>query len=260
MGNSDPIDELLGSPIPEQLWHYTSVQAFHGIVTSRKMFATDIRFLNDREEFSHARTIAIEFIENMSAGNIAIGFKHHLRNTVDLAFNNGPLHRNRSQVFVASFTSAEDQLSQWRAYSHGSSGVSLALRLVAVREQTDAYGAPSFAPCVYDLGEKRALIEHALRDTIKEIEGYSKDLVELLTGNANMVLKDPAKLEEVFANDPRTSGFQNRLDAAMDKTSTDLMRIAALLKNPSLREEQEWRLGLPPGVRQTVKTLLAVRW
>jgi len=45
METSDPIGELLNTPIPEKLWHYTSVKGFYGIVTSKSIFATEARFL-----------------------------------------------------------------------------------------------------------------------------------------------------------------------------------------------------------------------
>jgi hypothetical protein len=33
------IDELLDTPIPKKLWHYTSTEGFYGIVTSGTFFA-----------------------------------------------------------------------------------------------------------------------------------------------------------------------------------------------------------------------------
>jgi hypothetical protein len=59
---SNPIDELLNRPIPEKLWHYTSIQGFQAIVASKSMWATDLRFLNDREEFIHTRNIANKIV------------------------------------------------------------------------------------------------------------------------------------------------------------------------------------------------------
>ena len=59
---SNPVAELVSRTIPEKLWHYASVQGFHGIVTSRRIFATDLRFLNDRAEFTHAIEIANEVV------------------------------------------------------------------------------------------------------------------------------------------------------------------------------------------------------
>ena len=55
-GSDNPVKEWLNSPIPERLWHYTSIQGFCGITSSKNIFATDIRFLNDSSEFIHART------------------------------------------------------------------------------------------------------------------------------------------------------------------------------------------------------------
>src|SRR5580658_10274652 len=60
---SDAVKELLNTQIPDKLWHYTSTRGFQDIVTSKKIFATDVRFLNDREEFTHARKIADEIIQ-----------------------------------------------------------------------------------------------------------------------------------------------------------------------------------------------------
>jgi hypothetical protein len=129
---SNPIDGLLTRPIPEKLWHYTSIQGFQAIVASKSMWATDLRFLNDYEEFIHARDIADKIVAE-SPELDANGFMNRelLAKGVALAFDSGPVAH--LQVFVASFSAAEDQLGQWRGYSHGSSGVSLAFDLRAFR-------------------------------------------------------------------------------------------------------------------------------
>src|ERR1039457_3338216 len=45
--SDDPIHDWVYRPIPKKLWHYTSVQAFQGIIASGNIYATDVRFLND---------------------------------------------------------------------------------------------------------------------------------------------------------------------------------------------------------------------
>jgi hypothetical protein len=46
---------LLGNEdFPATLYHYTSVDGLLGILRSKRIWATDIRFLNDRSEFFHA--------------------------------------------------------------------------------------------------------------------------------------------------------------------------------------------------------------
>ncbi len=130
------VEDLLNWVIPGKLWHYASVRGFQDIVTSKAIFATDVRFLNDYKEFIHAREIAKEVVaETPEFGSHFFPARIYLEQAVNLSFSTG-LHPSRLQVFVASFSTAEDQLSQWRGYSQGSSGVSLAFQLGAFRPPT----------------------------------------------------------------------------------------------------------------------------
>jgi hypothetical protein len=52
------------------------------------------------------------------------------------------------EVFVASFSAAKDQLSQWRAYSYGTAGVSLEFDLRGFRPKGGTGFAACFAPCI----------------------------------------------------------------------------------------------------------------
>jgi hypothetical protein len=244
---SSPIDELLKRPIPEKLWHYTSIEGFQGIVAGKSMWATDLRFLNDREEFIHARNIANKIVAEAPELD-ADGFlnREFLAKAVTLAFDSGPLAN--LQVFVASFSAAEDQLGQWRGYSHGSSGMSLAFDLKAFRPPADIGTLVSFAPCVYDPTEQRELVLHALHHFKEEVGGYRQrafraacDLnpEKLTSKNKEQVVK------EFLEANPSKKANVEEFQAAVTKTRIDCLRIAALLKNSSFEEENEWRLVLP---------------
>jgi Protein of unknown function (DUF2971) len=244
---SNPIEELLNSPIPEKLWHYTSIQGFHGIVTSKRIFATDVRFLNDREEFVHARKIADQIVA-VSPEFDADGFPYrkHLATAVTLAFDSGPL--SDIQVFVASFSAAEDQLGQWRGYSQGSSGVSLAFDLRSFRPPPDVDTLVSFAPCVYDEHKKQELLADALHHCKEEISGYwQRTFRAACERNPEMyTAKDKEKVVREFLNaNPNQKASDEDFRVAVTKTRVDCLRVAALLKNPSFQEENEWRLVLP---------------
>jgi hypothetical protein len=244
---SNPIDELLNRPIPEKLWHYTSIHGFQGIVAGKSMWATDLRFLNDREEFIHARNIA-EKIAAATPEMDANGFlnREYLAKAVMLAFDSGPLAN--SQVFVASFSAAEDQLGQWRGYSRGSSGVSLAFDLKTFRPPADVGTLVSFAPCVYDPSEKEELVLHALHHFKEEVHGYRerafKAACDLNPENLTSINKELVVKEFLEANPNKKEGSE-RFQAAVVKTRIDCLRIAALLKHSSFEEESEWRLVLP---------------
>ena len=240
MQTPDPIFELLNREIPEKLWHYTSLSAFHGIVTSRRIYATDLRFLNDREEFTHAREIADNLIaETPEVGPNSFPVKQFLEKATNLAFNTGRLHPGRLQVFVASFTAVEDSLSQWRAYSRDSSGAGLAFDAAAFRPPPESGTLVSFAPCVYDLDTKKRLIEHALHHFVDEMS-YSWT-AKLQWAIEQLRAPFPSGGLQL-PNDPE---FDGRVQIALSRTQADLLRIAALLKNSSFREENEWRLVLP---------------
>lgn len=152
------------------------------------------------------------------------------------------------QVFVSSFSVAEDQVSQWRGYSRGSSGISLAFDLTALRPPAEADTLVSFAPCVYELDVKKKLIKHALQHFMDEVCRYWSDLF----GAGQQLIKkgaDPTTQTE-FGNliIQNTPDFTKNLQAATARTQADLLRLAALLKNSSFHEEQEWRLVLPISV------------
>src|SRR5271170_7880443 len=57
-------------------------------------------------------------------------------------------------------------------------------------------------------------------------------------------------VQEYFEANPSARGAFEVFQAATLKTRIDFLRIAALLKNPSFQEEQEWRLVLPMLVQQ----------
>jgi hypothetical protein len=244
---SNPIDELLRTPIPEKLWHYTSIQGFQGIVASKSMWATDLRFLNDREEFIHARNIADRIVAAAPELD-ANGFlnREFLAKAVTLAFDSGPLAN--SEVFVASFSAAEDQLGQWRGYSHGSSGVSLAFDLKAFRPPADIGTLVSFAPCVYDPVEKEELVLHALHHFKEEVGGYRERVFKAAcdVNPEKFTSKDKEQVVKEFLEaNPSKKESSEKVIAAAFHTRIDCMRIAALLKHSSFEEESEWRLALP---------------
>jgi hypothetical protein len=248
MATLDPIDELLNRQIPEKLWHYTSVQGFQGIVTSKTIFATDTRFLNDRKEFIHAREIASEVVaDTPDFGPNLFPARDYLEMAIGAAFDTGLPHPNRLQVFVASFSAAEDQLSQWRGYSQGSSGVSLAFQLGTLRPSTGSGTLACFAPCVYRLADKKELLSRALSHFMKEAQAHWDAAFEGLDRyiRTSSHPSGPDEKSEIIAKVTNVPGFRDRLTAAMVKTKTDLLRVAALLKDESFHEEEEWRLVLP---------------
>ncbi len=126
----DAVNDHISRPIPSTLWHYTSYAALKGIVSSKQIWATEYRFLNDREEFLHAKELAQKLAEEEPEyTGQAFPAREMLQKAVNVVFNTGYLHEERLRIMVASFSEEGDQLSQWRGYADDSRGVSIGLDL-----------------------------------------------------------------------------------------------------------------------------------
>ena len=256
MVTTNLVRELIYRPIPEKLWHYTSTQGFHGIVSSGNIYATDVRFLNDREEFVHARKMADDLVaDSLEFGKNHFPLREHLRSVVDFAFKTDFLDPNQAQIFVASFSDSEDDLSQWRGYSHGTSGVSISFDLRNHRPSEESDTAVTFAPCVYEDAKKKALIHYSLQHFIDEIEGEWSQGAELFFKQLGSSKTKPSSaqiLEFSLAVFSRPT-LQARLKQALIETRKNILRITALIKPRAFHHEREWRFVLPlsPGKNKT---------
>jgi hypothetical protein len=244
----DPIDELLNRPIPEELWHYTSVQGFHGIVKDKAIFATDLRYLNDRQEFMHLRRIAEGIVQEAPEEKPdGLRLRKAFGDVVGSMFGDGRVGPKKLQLFVTSFTPAVDRLSQWRGYSHGSSGVSMAFDLRDIRPPTESGILVSFAPCEYIRSAQEALVRSALQPFKDEVETHwSKGYKAACDFNGGEPTSHRYEfVRDFFDKQPDEKTPVAHLVEATNKTRVRFIQLAALLKDPSFSEEEEWRLVLP---------------
>ena len=173
--------------------------------------------------------------------------KHKAQQLVDAYFEVGPLSPSRLELYTVSFTVLEDTLSQWRGY--GSDGVSLCFNLQHIRPPVQVDTLVSFAPCIYEEPEKRALVTSALhRFVSKALTLYRA------TGDLEWAAQRLRAWNQLTAQE---QAVQNSLNAWNEKylkdelhaqyvlTAADLLRVAALCKDHAFHEEQEWRLMLP---------------
>lgn len=254
--NNDAIHELVNKEIPATLWHYTSVQGFHGIVESGSIYATDVRFLNDTDEFVHARKVANKLVANAREyGPAFYPLRYNLNWVVDQIFGSDFLNPDSAQIFVASFTASEDDLSQWRGYSHSSTGVSIGFDLRPFRPPVESDTAVLLAPCVYDDQQKENLIQVALNYFVKETEGRWVDVAQALlqqyaSSGAKPDLSRIASVTTAVFSDPQ---YINQLKVGFSEAKKRIVALSGLLKHRAFHHEDEWRLVLPisPGKDKT---------
>lgn len=209
------LNKALYADIPQGiLYHYTTFTGLLGIVKSRALWASDIRYMNDSAELRHtADLITVEVRERIDGGHPN---PHLLTQFVDWVS-----HRITSghMLFGASFRSQGNLLSQWRGYSTPGKGVSLGFSpeyiLQCAEKQHFMVGR-----CIYEPAKQRLLIREVV-DAVETLAG------RLAVGERTAVERS-VLYRETFA-----------------EMETDLLRIAAILKHPSFREEREWRIVSP---------------
>lgn len=204
------IKNLSAKRRPSVLYHYTSGPGLIGILQSKSIWATNIRFLNDSTEYSLALKLAQEVIQNLiedAHNKFDLGLYNVLKEK--LAGEKG-----QGEVYVSSFTENGDQLSQWRAYCPPAGGYAIGFKSKSLMEPGGSNSDRFLARCTYDLPSQKELIRNLIQTVAEFAEGSVHDHV-----THDRVFRESFKL-------------LGRL----------LPLVAPALKDSSFSEEQEWRL------------------
>ncbi len=212
----------------ERLYHYTSFTGLLGIVGSKALWASDIRYMNDSAELRHtADLIRGEITKRIDAGHPRPDLLNQFLDWVTHRITNGHM------LFAASFRSNGNLLSQWRGYSRLGKGVSLGFNpdyiVSCATRQSFQIGK-----CIYNCDQQERLIRRVV------------DAVEAL-----------AREDDGKASGEKQAGDRS-YQGVFQLIESDLLRIAAILKHPSFREEEEWRI-VSPVVTDYVKAQVLFR-
>ena len=190
------ITEALFSEQPQEtLYHYTSLSGVLGIVGSRTLWASDIRYMNDSAELRHtADLVGREVAERINSGHSR---PHLLTSFLDWVKNR---ITNGHILFGASFRANGNLLSQWRGYSAIGFNAETVSRCAQMQEFR-------MGRCIYDRHTQQKLIAQVLdavevlaieiddgveRDVYHELfEHLESDLLRLAA-----ILKHPSFEEE----------------------------------------------------------------
>lgn len=246
------INDFLSTPIPPEVWHYTNLTGFEGIISSSRVWATEAHHTTDRTEFVHARDVAAHYLERWHPKDDSMAWaRQTAQDILARAFDEGALSPSRTEIFVASFCGTDDLKSQWMEYADAGRGVALSFDLRHVRPPDEIGSSVTFAPCLYTTDEKERILEDALADWVNTASelykktGSNEWAAERL-GNWRMVDRafglpfDKAALLESNKEE-----FRKQLHESLARTSFHLLRIASHCKDCAFHQESEWRLALP---------------
>lgn len=204
------------SPDPAALFHYTDQQGLIGISSSRSVWASGIRYLNDGREFALCLDLVREAADELRDG-LCQKDKLLLDTLVYVA---GNVHQ--ANVCVASFTEQGDLLSQWRGYCTPGDGFSVGMPTALLRESVAAAGW-HLTKCVYDGATQRQLVAESLSRHFARMRAVTDGL-----------MPPPVTVDDAPI-------FRAAWPFAAEVTA-----LAPAIKDPSFSEEQEWRAISPP--------------
>ena len=247
-----PVEALFSTQIPQEVWHYTNLAGLQGILSSGRIWATDVRFTKDKTEFIHAREIIDKYLHTIkTAGSDFMFPVEELSKMLDKAFDEGALSPLQNEIYVVSFSAAGDLKGQWVEFADNCRGVSIAFDLRNIRLPKELEVAVTFAPCVYSSREKELLIEDGISsftDVVAELDRQSQNL-----GLMNEQYRTWRLIDQIWGLPYNQEAFQQKLQEnilqqlrmAWCRTLYDLLRVASHCKNDAFSAEIEWRLALP---------------
>lgn len=203
------LESLKSYQPPDELFHYTNQDGLLGILKSNLIRTTKVLCLNDSSEYVLALKLAREILETLSEDdNYSLEKIKTLRIELDVikSFN----------IFVSSFTTEDDLLSQWRAYSNSSGGYSIGFsgnELLTEAKNQDFF----LAECIYDPKKQREIITEFLQDRLSEDDNTNNEINQ--------------KYQTAQSNHLQTKSIWK-----------DLASIAPILKDQGFKEEKEWRI------------------
>jgi hypothetical protein len=246
------INDLLSTPIPAEVWHYTNLVGFEGILRSGRVWATEAHHTTDKTEFIHSRDVAAQYLKRwLPEDKSMVWAKQTAQETLSRAFEDGALAPSHAEIFVASFCGTDDLKSQWMEYGDAGRGVALSFDLRRIRPPDELGSSVTFAPCLYVKDDKERVIEDALSDWVNTAFELHKK-----TGSQEWAaerLRDWRMIDKIFGLpfdkaalvESNKKEFGVQLHQSLTQTSFDLLRIASHCKDYTFHQECEWRLALP---------------
>lgn len=140
----------------ELVFHYTNLSALIGIIENQCIWATNLYFLNDRNEYKHGINIIQEVMESIKTDE-----NKSILHAITVVLN----EISEVDRYVACFSKEGDSLSQWRAYADNGSGVSIGFNRKKL--ETALSGNNSFKYIEYDKEKQKSVIKLVVDEATK---------------------------------------------------------------------------------------------
>lgn len=191
--------------------HYTSQSGILGIIGTQLIRASNIKFLNDEQEFLHALELIKEIIptSNIKSDSPEFDVYSEYIKAIEKKLKSLDQYTTES-IYTFSLSKELDLLSQWRGYCPQNNGYCLVMNVNKIfTDIKNQYKNSHLVECVYDKKEKDKALKKLLNDYWYK---YRKN---------------------ESANEKLT---------VINELSEEIALLASHFKHPSFSEEKEWRI------------------
>lgn len=164
--------------------HYTSQAGIFGIIGAQLIRASNIKFLNDEQEFLHALELIKEIIPKAKIKKDSPDFKVYSEyiKSIEEKLKSLDIHTAES-IYTFSVSKELDLLSQWRGYCPQNNGYCLVMNMKKVYSKIKKQYANSYLlKCVYDRKEKDELLKKVLNEYWRQYreKQYGKEKIDVI--------------------------------------------------------------------------------
>jgi hypothetical protein len=212
---------------PDTLFHYTTLPGIIGVAQNKHLWATSIRHLADAKKFSYAHQMLADALKagaRACAQDVVATIDVLLFHLTHAGQSKLSFSGSLGSIFITSFSSEGDLLSQWRAYCPGG-GYALGFRTDVLLKLASEQGF-ELRQCSYDADAHRRECEAIAAAVIKAVVEVPMEIRLSLVGN------------------PATPGMEalGVLYPIQQRMVGEIQLHAPVWKHPSFGEEAEWRL------------------
>ncbi len=134
----------------EWFFHYTTAQGIDGILNEKKIWATDVNYLNDYAEIRRGIIYANRWFKQ-NKPKIKDKMGDIYTTTLEKNLQVEPRGQSGQRMYICSFSTERDSLSQWLGYG-GKMGYSIGFHPEYLTKKAEELGL-DFVQCIYEHNE-----------------------------------------------------------------------------------------------------------
>jgi hypothetical protein len=171
-----------------QLYHYTSLEAFDAIVEHGQVWLTDLRYMNDMSEIFHGHSVLGAFFMQYAAALSEVDGqpdkqRMDLIAMVDQLIAAKPIN---DTIYGLCLTDNFEVTAQWLSYGNGSSGVALGFDRDALAD-AGAFGGLGLRRILYHPDRKTDIIHNVVKSVLADTSLINADANELASALASVL-------------------------------------------------------------------------